>query len=459
MKQLFLIVKKEDGMALAMVIIAMVVVFIVVASVINFMSEENMHSLYQTDEMEAYYVARAGAESMAMELINTDNVKEFQQYTVAQKALATDILGSDGDVEVSVEIQGGFYMVKSIGAYNGHISEVEIALEYVDDSDMEFAAWSEEDMGAQGASNAINTKKIVGGLGSGNSIYTHTGKSNGIDAMQENIANVKHFKYPDISDLDLSNPSRFKEFDFSHEKSEFDAGNPSDYWDGSDIIIEQSTIIVGQDVTNKDILIDTSNGKFVKGNTNDWDEHFDMDIASGDQWLVIYIEDEFVFKGDMYIEGTDNLMIIVEDAFSIDGKIEFIDDVNIEIYVMDNNDDTSEGDNVFKNTSGNDYDFVVQGGNSDHLGVAGKEDNLNIFLFDQGDDNNDVDMSVDTNADIYGFINGPEATIHLKNGSTVIYGGIYANEIQFDAGVSIELPGDPDTIYSHGFSMQINHWE
>ncbi len=105
-------IRGEKGSTFAYILVVMVVSFLLVAGLIQITTSENNQVRYQTNEMKAYYIARAGAESVAMELERMDNAYYQYFYSGQQITQANNMLDGVGDAVVSVERvdEDGFYV-------------------------------------------------------------------------------------------------------------------------------------------------------------------------------------------------------------------------------------------------------------------------------------------------------------------------------------------------------------
>jgi len=158
-------INNEHGAALAYVVVVMTVVFLLMGAMITISMGENDQAMYQTDYMKAYYIGRAGAESMAMEMERMDNT-HFEQFLVKQIAEATDVLDGEGDLEVSVEKDGDQYKVSSRGTYNNNQARVNIIMSYRDRTEMDFGVYAKEAM----SQLEVKPEGFSGQIASGGSI-------------------------------------------------------------------------------------------------------------------------------------------------------------------------------------------------------------------------------------------------------------------------------------------------
>ena len=132
MKELF---KNEKGLALPLVMVALAVLTLL-GTALWFYSVNDVRQVARAeDKTRAYYVARAGAETLARHIrLNPSVVEEI--LDVAEEnisdiiALETDHLGKAGDLEVSLKrLEDGKLEVTGIGLTNGITQTVSIVLE------------------------------------------------------------------------------------------------------------------------------------------------------------------------------------------------------------------------------------------------------------------------------------------------------------------------------------------
>lgn len=452
------LIKDESGVALIYVIVVMLVVFLLVGGIVTVSMNENAQALYQSEEVMAYYVSRAGAESMVYEMKRM-NKNRYQHFGTTQLAQSTNILDTDGDdvgdvgdVDVTVTKNGDYYDIVSVGTYKGHTATTKIRMEYVERVDFDFAAYAIEDMGDDSPSGDISIKEIIGGLGSGGDIFVKNADVGPGKAIEEDeiIPNFQHdidIVVPDVSSLVIANsdnnPSGAQEYTTSMEITNLDL--------------------------NQSITVDTTDAEYDIEPYEDYDTHFELsdEGAGNGDWMILRIADKGAVTGGIIVNGDKNLMIIVDDALYLDGGIEINDSDGdtdyplVRIYVVDESDD-SNGDVSSGNPNSNgDYDLVIKG--SHDFGLVDEPAHLNIYLYGELNDSDEIvksnKMAMNNNSDFYGYILGPEAEVDLKNGSTKIYGAVYAAFIDFEASVSIENPDSAAMVEVIYKEMQIAYWE
>lgn len=447
----------QEGSALMYVIVVMSVVFLLVAGAVAISMSENKQALYQADYMNAYYAARAGAESMAYRVMDfsKDDIKLIQTDVGAS---SDDMFGTDGDVSVTVGRVAGtdYYDVSAVGTYNNLTAQVDLRLIYRNSTDLEYAAYSIDDMGESGpgGSGSIETKEVIGGLGSGGSVYTG-GQSKDIDIIHENTTYEQHFVFLDDTGISIATPLGTPVVD-----------KPSDNQD--EYIISNSVTIgtVGHktDVVYKSIEFDTDGADYDKDSYDPHlDDYFTMS-SGGSEYMIVNLEGEVSLEGDIYVTGSKNLIIIVQDALSMDGMFYIDASISgsdmfpkVEVYLVDDSNDTNQTDSAFKNTAPgeNDYDIVIASpSSSDEMGYSGEP---GLFKFYLQDDQHDI--SLENNTVLNAYILGPEATVHMKNGGTELYGGIYSKKLYLEASVSIIQPGATLVEIPLGQEMVIAYWE
>jgi len=226
-----------------------------------------------------------------------------------------------------------------------------------------------------------------------------------------------------------------------------------------DVIISNSSTIVHWEWDKSSTLtINTDAGNYQKGSIKDYDETFELKTSgSGDEWLVLLVQGEAVMDGDIEVTGNHNLMVIIEDAFYLGGDLRIQNNNRVEFYIMDES-NTSPSHSKFKDGGHDSFDLVIAGNNV--IGEEGSDRNpslLNFYI--HGSDTFSNNVLMNTNSKFCGYVIGPEAYVKVKNGSTDIYGGIYANKVDLDASISYEQPNASTDTYTLYKQMSIDYWE
>jgi len=429
-------IKNEQGAALAYVVVVMTVVFLLMGAMISISMGENDQAMYQTDYMKAYYIARAGAESMAMEMERMDN-KVYEQFLDEQVAEATDVLSGEGDLEVRVQKDGDQYRVSSLGTYKNTQASVNIMMSYRDRTEMEFGVYAKDAM------SDVQVKDFTGQLASGGSIDFKTQS----DKNEVGEANTMPYTTNNVS---ITVP-RLNGFSIINE---IDLDVNGDF-----MITESATITQWDMKNNKTLTIDTTLADYRKGSVEDYEDTFRLLSAgsSSDRWMVLLVQGEAIMNGDIEVTGDHNLMIIVEDAFYLGGELRMVNGNRVEFYIMDESNSSASGNNIFRD-EGKYYDLVIAGSNIiGDEGVNKKPNLLNFYI--HGSDTFSNNVLMDTNAKFCGYVIGPEAYVKIKNGNTDIYGGIYAKEVDLDASISYTQPNPSTETYTLYKQMSIDYWE
>ncbi|VDN47604.1 conserved protein of unknown function [Petrocella atlantisensis] len=426
----------EQGAALAYVVVVMTVVFLLMGTMITLSMGENDQAMYQTDYMKAYYIARAGAESMAMEMERMDN-SAYEQFLDEQVAEAGGVLDGEGDLEVSVEKDGDEYRVSSLGTYKNTQAKVNIIMSYRDRTELDFGVYAKEDM------EDLQVKDFTGQLASGGSIDFKTQS----DENEVGEANIMPYTTNNVS---ITVP-RLNGFSIANE-IDLDIDDNYD-------ITASATITQWDMKNNKTLTIDTDMAEYRKGSVEDYEDTFRILSAgsSSEKWMVLLVQGEAIMNGDIEVTGNHNLMIIVEDAFYLGGALRMDNDNRVEFYIMDESNSSTSGNNIFKD-EGQYYDLIIAGSNV--IGDEGTDKNpslLNFFI--HGSDTFSNNVLMDTNAKFCGYVIGPEAYVKIKNGNTDIYGGIYAREVDLDASISYTQPNPSTDTYTLYKQMSIDYWE
>lgn len=452
-------IKDESGVALVYVLVIMTVVFLLVGGIVTVTMAENQQTLYQAEEISAYYVARAGAESMVTELKRMNKVK-FAQFDAQQVATAANVIDTDGDgigdegsAEVSVEKIGDRYLITSTGTFSGAQAEVKLWMSYSEYTEFDFAAYAKEQIGDSGNdSNAVNVGEISGIISSGGNIYY---KDADVSNGNINPDDVVPFKSKSIP-FSTPDTTTF----YSDISQSFNNPNGA-------MVLTESTILTNLDFdgSHDSMTIDTSLAEFEKEDVEYG--KFSMLTGGTDDWMILYIEGKGIITKGIEVTGSKNLMIIVDDALFLSGGLTITPSGShypkVELYVTDESNDSANSDVSNNNSNSNgDYDLVLYG--SDDYGIPTMPENLLIKLYGKlSEDEKTIEamnkMAVNNNSDISGYIMGPEATVELRNGQTDIYGSVYANIIESDQDVSIIHPtgtANTETIYKE---LDIDHWE
>lgn len=410
--------KNEKGMAFGAVLFVMTIGIILIAGMMTIAQSENKQSISQTNSMKAYYIARAGADSMVHRLLTIDKEYWDDFYTLHN---TNPTAFGDGQVEVSVLRTGSKYEVVATGTYNGQEREVKAVLLYNPYTKLKYAVYTKDPM------EDIQLGALNYPIGSGGTIEF---KSPSYENLYRSYAQENVIFNPAISEIDLSDA----ELNLTLAADILSTGITTDI----------SAVFNKVELTHNSDLwtIDTSNADYVKDEDLDTGEISMVHDSSSpdDSWMVIWLKDPSIIKGDINIIGDNNLMIIVEDKLEVKGTLTHSGTGKVEIHVIDS--DPLESD----------YDFILSSP-SLSFGGPGDEDRLGIYLWD------DTQMDFDVNGEFYGFIMGPDADVDMKNPNSVIHGAVYCNIVDIDANVQIFFPDDGGTIPIRIESIQFSHWE
>ncbi len=447
--------QNEEGSALAFVLVVMVVVFLLVAGLITASVSENHQAMYQTDYIKAQYIARAGAESVAMEIIRLSKKDKGQLPNFSTKRyvrpsdFTSELMDGQGELLVSVELDTSTdddkYIVKSVGSYDGVDATTKLTMSYGPVSELRHVLFGED-------LKDLHVQEITGGVGSGNEITFAANKAKNVDSVAWPISFTPPLQKP-VFDGELTTPTG------TTLKSEHNGTPLKVYLGNNEIdgnnVVTSSGVILG-DVSIDTLVIDTSsivsNGTalykqeyhgidhyeaFELSDTQDSNNHID----GSEPFLVLYLPGDIYVKKEIRIEGGNNVMIIVEDRLYLDSGLSITGDENVEIYFLENpSDDDGE------------YDFSIM--KNLIYGKPGSENQLKIYLF--GDK---VSMQMKTNPEIYGYIISEDADIDIKTGGTTVIGAIYGRNFEMDASVSIISPSGSVVEASNFVEMGIDYWE
>lgn len=98
----FKFLKKEQGSALVMVVIAFMVITIITTSVFVLAGSNTRQVVSQNDGMESYYIARSGAEATYQVLL-TSSPSLLTQFQSGSTVQTDTITFDEGTAEISVE--------------------------------------------------------------------------------------------------------------------------------------------------------------------------------------------------------------------------------------------------------------------------------------------------------------------------------------------------------------------
>jgi hypothetical protein len=406
----------EKGAALVATLLLMVVGVILVTGMVALSQSESRQTIDQTKNMKAYYIARAGADTMIHRLLTID--KEYwNDFTTTLTTDATNF--GDGSFVVSVERTNDEFAVVSTGTYQNAEEEVKAVLKYNPNTKMQYVIFTKDPM------MDIAPGELNDDIGSGGIIKF---KNDSYDTEFRPYANENVIFNPEISEVDLS--------DVESNLTEADPLAP---------LLEVSSIFSAgvDDHDLPSLTIDTSNADFEKQEdevTHEVSMVYD-DTSPTDPWMVVWLSGTSSLS-DIQITGNNNLMLIVDDSFEINGNVTLSGSGNVEIHVID--DSTGE--------PADDYDLVLS---SPHMsiGSSADSDRIRVYLADNSH------MKLDVNGGFYGYIIGPEAKVDIKNPHTLLYGGLYCKTVDIDANVEIysATPNDDNPIRLE--SIQFAYWE
>lgn len=399
----------QKGMALASVLLVLAVGSILVVGMIAVSVSENRQAGYQTSSMKAYYIARAGADSMVRRLITMDK-DYWNDFDTQQETDPTDFGG--GSVAVSVHRTGDDFAVAATGTYRGIERDVKAVLKYNPNSSLDYAIYSKDPM------VNLQMKNCVGSIGSGGTIdfKTPSYESQFSDQAQENV---------------VFNPE-FTDYSFAGVQADL----TTDTTGGKPTISTDSTLFSAK-VKSSDWVVDTTNADFDKQEDSDHAITMVQDTSS-DPWMILWLTKDSVINGDLDVTGDHNLLIVVEESLTINGSILLSGTGNVEIHVIDGSDAAD--------------DLVMD---SPHVSVGDPNDVGRVVTYLT--DGSQMDLSI--NGTYYGCVIGPEATVSMKNGNTEFYGSLYSRVVTISANPSIyyTLPDDPSTIRLE--TIQFAYWE
>lgn len=406
-------IRNEKGVALIYVILVMTVGIILVAGMMTVSLAETKQTVYQTDQMKAYYIARAGAESMVYRMQTIDS-KYWDDFNTEQTTNLTPF--GDGTVAVSVKRTGAKFYVVSTGTYRGANQKVTAVLKYNPHTALDYALYAKTSM------DSLLIKSLEGTIASGGTIGFNPGHNYSGQAEQNVPLNVAYSGY-NLDDVESY---------FSSQTPQTISGTAE-----TDVSSIFDKVDTGNNTT---WTIDTAGANFQKKENSDGSVQ--MVTGTTDPWMIVWLKGASTIgnNGAINITGNHNLMIIVENSLELNGPITLGENVGkVEIHV------------IGQSTDGTDK-LVIQK-NHTTIGDPDSPSRLITYLSDGSQ------MTLDVNSDFYGYIIGPGATVSMKNGNTEFYGAVYANVVTATAGPSIfyRAPENDDIIYMP--SIQFAYWE
>jgi hypothetical protein len=164
----------ENGSALAMVLIIMVVLMILGTALLSISLAENKFSIKNEDKLQAYYIARSGAQSVAEYLVKGENAALVLNKSSEEETLIT---GGKYQVTVSYPIAGNTKVVDvtSIGTFKDVSQTSIIRLEEtnVGLGMFEHTIFAYDGVGMS-SGNSVNNVAIVGSISSNGPITVNS---------------------------------------------------------------------------------------------------------------------------------------------------------------------------------------------------------------------------------------------------------------------------------------------
>lgn len=420
--------KNEKGIALIYVILIMVVGAILVTGMIAMSQSENRQSIYQTKNMKAYYIARAGADTVIHRLETID--KQYWDDFTTQH-ITTPTAYGDGSFTVSVLRTGDDFEVVSTGTYQNVQQVAKAVLRYDAYTKMDFAIYAKDPI------VGLSLDTLIGDIGSGGTIAFGNTADEGSyrPNCQEHVKMNPEVNTPVLTEVlaDLKNTVKHPLYPESIALN----GN------GNTTTTTASTYFTDVQVTHNGAswIINTDNAEYYKYNNEALDQlEMTKTPQTGGKWMVIYIEDPSEIAGTLQVTGNNNLMIIVEDQLEISGPITLSGTGKVEIHLIDTSNDNGDYD----------FNFATQ---QAVIGVPSDPGRMQIYMADG------TTMNFATNGCLYGYIIGPDSKISMSNGSTDLFGALYAKivDINSSVGIHYSVPDDSDAIRLE--SIQFAYWE
>lgn len=420
--------KNEKGIALVYVILIMVVGTILVTGMIAMSNSENRQSIYQTKNMKAYYIARAGADTMIHRLETID--KQYWDDFTTQHTTDPVTYG-DGSFTVNILRTGDDYEVVSTGSYQNVQQTAKAVLKYDAYSKMDFAIYAKEPV------VGLSVDTLTGDIGSGGTIAfgNSADEASYRPNCQEKVKMNPEVNTPVLTEVlaDLTNTVTHPLYPESiglHGHGDTATTSASTYF--SDVQVTHN----GATWT-----IDTSAAEYYKYD-NDALNQLEMTKTyhTGGKWVVVYIADPSEIAGGLRVTGNNNLMIIVEDQLELSGPLTLVGTGKVEIHLIDDSNDAGDYD----------FNFATQ---QAVMGDPSDPGRMQIYMADG------TTMNFDTNGSLYGYIIGPDSEVSMTNGNTDLYGALYAKIVDINASVGIHYVGPDDSDAIRMESIQFAYWE
>lgn len=402
--------KNEQGMAMVLVLLIMVVGVVLITAMLAMSRAENEQAIDQTENMKAYYIARAGADAMVYRLKTLP--KPYWDSFTTTTLETNDITYGDGSFNVSVKRTGEDFAVTSTGKYRDTQQQVTAVLKHYNNTKLIYAVYSDDSM------SGLSLKNLAGNVGSGGTIdYGNEADTNKFGPKSlERVPMSLSINVPDMSAF-ANTPVAFA------------------------LSTTASTCYSSADVkNNKTWRIDTSNAEY---NIPDPNNPVLTNVGSGNgSYMVVQVNGtNNDISGNLEVTGNKNLILVVNGPMTIGSALKLTGSGSVEVYV---NDTTADAD---------DFDLVINSSDSkDIINTSLDSDRLKFYL------KTGTRMQIGNNPTIYGFIAGPDAYVEVANGNSIFNGAIYAGLVSIDSSSTINYQ-QPDDNTIRLESIQFAYWQ
>jgi hypothetical protein len=179
--------RSQSGIALPTVLLFIVVLLILGFALTTYATLEQQSSLRLVNQSQAYYIARAGADSLVAYIVkNQDNLtyEQLTAYLDAIVAAGTSGVNSFGGgtflLSVTRDISAGTILIESTGSYNGQTATADLTIDIVEDASggpiFDMAVFAVQE--TTGAINLANSARIQGNAGTNSIAGSSIGFSN-----------------------------------------------------------------------------------------------------------------------------------------------------------------------------------------------------------------------------------------------------------------------------------------
>lgn len=392
-------IKNDSGHTLVLVVIFLAVLGILAASMSNSSVTQRRSALNHARSMEAFYIARAGAESTKLyleEVASLGGADAVDLYVSSNDNIEGSFGSNSFQVSVS-EYSDNFIVLNSTGTTDfGASNSVELLVPFSGFGSgvmLDMALFAHGDIDLKGGGGKRNLNVSGGDVGAGGTISASGSISFDDDSkLYENLNTI----YPSVLIPDFPSPTNL----------------------GDLVVNNNETVSIDYDAFYRSIDL--------KNNSN-----FIIDISSRDVNLVT---DSFDNAGTIEVIGGDSgnrLNIFVKDSFS-GGSINGINTANSTIYYTGDDKISIRGSDIVTNYYISQAEIDIRSGGSNYV-------TSNIFT------NSEKITISSANFTFKGIIYAPHAEISATGGFD-IEGAVVADTFTLGGSVTLTyyIPGDDE---------------